>query len=190
MFGRHVGGEIGGRLVVGFALVAAAFHEEAVGQPRKDAMDGHRVGRAQPALVVVARDVEPGVQAGFDAPRGAVEPEPVEGAEPLGREAGEQGDGFGLLPVDFPAQPRALGGERKARLLGGEGAALDGAGFAPALVAFAAAGQRGARGAYFPRSGGWAGGGQRFREKATGGSGTSRSRFFCTVGWLPLTVKR
>jgi hypothetical protein len=44
MLGRHVSGEIRGGLLVGFALVAAPFHEEAVGQASKEAVDGDGVG--------------------------------------------------------------------------------------------------------------------------------------------------
>jgi hypothetical protein len=42
-------------------------------------------------LVVAARDVEAGVEAGFDAPGGAVEAEPIRGIEALGRQTGEEG---------------------------------------------------------------------------------------------------
>ena len=54
MFGGHVGGEVGGGFVVGFGLMAAPLHEEAVGQPGEDAVDPHGVAGAQPALVVTA----------------------------------------------------------------------------------------------------------------------------------------
>ena len=68
VFGGHGGGEVGGGFVVGFWLMAAPVHAEAVGQAGEDAVDPHGIARAQPALVVAARDVEPRVEAVLDVP--------------------------------------------------------------------------------------------------------------------------
>lgn len=88
VIGGHVGGEVGSGFVVGFGLMAAPFHEEAVGQTSKDAVDADGIGRVQPALVVAAGDVEAGVEAVLDAPVAAVEIEPAGGLQVFGRQAG------------------------------------------------------------------------------------------------------
>jgi hypothetical protein len=142
VIGGHVSGEVGGGFVAGCGLMAAPFDEETVGEPCKDAVDVDGVGAAQAALVIAAGDVEAGVEAGFDAPGGAVEFEPIEGVEALGRQAGDEGDGLGALAVDFAAQEGGLGGKGEVRVLGRNGSALQDAGFLAAFVAFAAAGLR------------------------------------------------
>ena len=139
--GGHPRGEVGGGVVVGLLLVAPPFHEQAVGQAREDAMHPYGVAVAQPALIVAAGDVQPGVQAGFDAPVLPVEPEPAGGAQGLGRPAGDQRHGFGGPSIHFAAQPRALGGQRKAGGFGRDLGGVDRAGLGAAFVAFVGAGQ-------------------------------------------------
>jgi len=131
--------------MVGFGLMTAPLHEETVGQAGKDAVDGDGVGRAQAALVVAARGIEPGMETALDAPGRAVAVEPVHRVEAFGRQAGDQGDDFGLLSAyAFTSQQRGLGGEGKAYFLGSDGGALQRANFRAAFVAFAAAGEGGA----------------------------------------------
>ncbi len=88
VFGGHEGGEVGGGFLAGFALMGTPMHEEAVGQAGEDAMDVECIGCAQPALVVAARDIEPGMEAGLNIQMAAVEIEPSGGIEALGRQAG------------------------------------------------------------------------------------------------------
>jgi hypothetical protein len=67
LFGRHAGGEIGGRFMVPFALVAAPFHEKPIGESGKEPADRDGAGRAQPALFVAAPGIEPGVKSALNA---------------------------------------------------------------------------------------------------------------------------
>ena len=48
---------------MGFGLMAAPFHEDAVGPPREYAVDLHGIACAQRALIVAARDIESGAEA-------------------------------------------------------------------------------------------------------------------------------
>jgi hypothetical protein len=96
-FGGHIGVEIAGHQVLGLGLARAPFHEEAVAQAAKDAQHMHGVGMADTATVVVLRDVQPLVQAVFDAAEaGAIKPQPGGGVQFGRRGAGQQGDGLGL----------------------------------------------------------------------------------------------
>ncbi|MEO7317774.1 MAG: hypothetical protein ABIZ56_02170, partial [Chthoniobacteraceae bacterium] len=149
VFGGHGGGEVGGGFVVGFGLMSAPVHEEAVGQAGEDAVDSQGIGSAQPALVVAPGDVQPGVEAGLDAPVAAVEGEPADGVEAPGRRAAQQCDGLRWAALDFTPQARGLGGEGEAGLLGADRSASQDAGFVSAFVAFARAGEGLALGADF-----------------------------------------
>ena len=165
VFGGHGGGEVGGGFVVGFALMTAPVHEQAVGQTGEDAVDPEGIGSAQTALVVAPGDVQPGVEAGFDAPVAAVQSEPAGGIEAIGWHAAQQGDALGLAALDFTPQARGLGGEGEAGLLGGDGGALQDAGFAPAPVALAGAGEGFALGTDFALCGGLCAPRRGLREK-------------------------
>jgi hypothetical protein len=129
--------------------MAAPVQEEAIGQAGKNTVHPDSVARAQPAEVITARDIESGVKAVLDAPMVAVESEPAGGIEMSGRQAAEQGHGFGLLALDFAAQTRGLGSQWKAGGLGGDRSALEDAGFLPAFVGFAGGCERAALGAHF-----------------------------------------
>jgi len=142
MIGGHPGGEVGGGFVVGLGLMAAPFHEQAVGQAGENAMHPDGVTTSQAALIVAAGDIKPGVQAVLNAPVLAVELEPAGRGQLLRRTAGHQGYGFGWVAIDFAAQARGLGGQGEASLLGGDRGGVDGAGFRAAFVAFVGAGQR------------------------------------------------
>jgi len=75
--------------VVWLGPVAAPLHEEAVGKPGEDAMDPDRVFMAQPAGIVMARDIEPGVESVFNSPSGPVGDQPLASIEPLEWGAGQ-----------------------------------------------------------------------------------------------------
>jgi hypothetical protein len=105
------------------------------------------------------------VEAVLDAPVAAIQGEPAGGIEVPGWQAAEQGDALGWLALDLAAQARGLGGEREAGLLGGDGGALQDAGFQPAFVAFAAAGQGPGRRTDLTRPGALGAGRWRVREK-------------------------
>jgi hypothetical protein len=73
----HVHGKIAGGEVLRIGLTGAPLHKEAVGQAAEDAQDAHAVGMADAAAVVIVRDIQPLVQAVFDAPKAAtIELEP------------------------------------------------------------------------------------------------------------------
>ena len=141
MLGGHPGGEVGSGFMTRLLLMTAPFEEEAVGQAREHPMHPHGVGMAQAALVVASRYVEPGVQAGLDAPVCPVELQPARGVELLRGQAREQGHGFRRAAAHFAAQARGLRGQGEGGGFGGDGGALEGAGFGAAFVAFVGAGQ-------------------------------------------------
>jgi len=178
VFRGHEGGEVGGGFLAGFALMGAPMHEEAVGQAGEDAVDVEGIGCTEPALVVAARDIEPGMEARLNVPMAAVEIEPPGGIEAFGWQAGQQRHGFGLLGLDFAPQKRGLGREGEAGLLGSDGSALEDASFEPALVAFAAAGASAAQSAIFALTSGVSSGCWRFREKRLPAVGARGVRYF------------
>ena len=142
LIGGHLGREVGGGFVVRLELMAAPFHEQAVGQAREDPMQPHGVAVSEPALIVAPGDVQPGVQSVFNAPVLPVVLQPAGGGQFRVGRAGDQRHGFGFPPIHFAAQPRGLGHERKAGLLGREAVRADGPGFEAAFVAVVRAGQR------------------------------------------------
>src|SRR5665213_1373334 len=104
MIGVHVGEKVGGGFVVGFGLLAAPVHEEAVAETTKHANDQHGMGPTDAAEVVVRGDIEALMQAGFDPPGGAIEAEPLLGAQFFGRQAGDQSHCFGAMVSQGPVQ--------------------------------------------------------------------------------------
>ena len=84
----HGAKEVGGGFVVWARLLADPVEAEAVAQASEHSHEEHRTGVAHAAEVVEVADVEPLVKAAFYAPRSAVELEPAEGVEFLGRQAG------------------------------------------------------------------------------------------------------
>ena len=105
----HAGDKIGGGEMARGGLEAAPMHEQAVGPAVEHAVEPNGFGLAQAAAVIMARGVEPGVQAGFDGPvldRGL---EPPPGGQFLGGAAGEKRDGFGGLAGPVALQPVRLG---------------------------------------------------------------------------------
>jgi hypothetical protein len=63
----------------GFFLSAAPVDEQAVAEAAKHADDAHGMGLAHPAEIVEVGDIQALMQAGFDAPGGAIELEPLPG---------------------------------------------------------------------------------------------------------------
>jgi hypothetical protein len=104
MIGVHVGEKVGGGFVVRLGLLAAPVHEQAVGKTAKHANDQHRMRPTDSAEVVVMGDIEALMQAGFDAPGGAIEAEPLLGAQFFGWQAGDQGHRFGAMVSQVPVQ--------------------------------------------------------------------------------------
>ena len=60
--------EIGKGLLVGLGLVCAPVHEEADGQAAQHPKDPEAGGVADPATVVIERDIQPLMGAALDAP--------------------------------------------------------------------------------------------------------------------------
>ena len=136
MFGGHVGVKIAGHQVLGLGLARAPFHEEAVGQATNDAQHEHGVGMSNAATIVILRDVEPLVQAVFDAAEAAtIEPQPGLGIQLLGRGAGEQGDGLRLTAGGLAADSGYLCGRRETDRLRGSRGGAENADFIPAAIA-------------------------------------------------------
>jgi hypothetical protein len=141
VIGGHGGGEVGGGFVLGFVLPAPPFHEQTVGQARKDPVRPHGVAVAQAALVIPPGDVQPGVESVFNAPVLPVALEPAGGRELLRGQAGDQRHVFGRPAIDFPAQAGGLGGEGESGLLGRDGRRANRPGFGAAPIAFVGAGE-------------------------------------------------
>ena len=79
MFGVHGAEKIAGGFVAGLFLPAAPVHEQTVAKAPKHADDAHGMGLAHPAKIVQMGDIQTLMQAGFDAPGGAIELEPLLG---------------------------------------------------------------------------------------------------------------
>ena len=103
MFGIHGGEEVGGGFVVRLLLEAAPMSTETVAKTAKHSDYAHGFGFANAAKVIQVGDVESLMQAAFDAPGRAIPFEPLGGAEFFGREAGDQGHGFGLVVAQVAA---------------------------------------------------------------------------------------
>jgi hypothetical protein len=142
VFCGHQGDEIGRGFVRGLGLMAAPFQKQTIDQARENAMHPHSVAVSQAALIVAPGDVQSGVQPVLNTSVLPVERQAASRAQLLGRQAGDQRHGLGLVSVHFAAQPRGLGGERKAGGLGRNGSGAKRAGLGAALVAFVGAGQR------------------------------------------------
>ena len=138
--GGHVHREIGACQVLRMALMRSPLHQETVGQAPEQAHHRHAVGVADAAAVVVERNIQPLVQAVFNASKaGAVELQPPWGIQALGRSAGQQGDRFGLAPGGLAAHPGNLRGGGEADGFGGRRGRAEDAGFIPAAIAFLSA---------------------------------------------------
>ena len=168
--------EVGERLEVGLGLASAPLHEEADDQPARPAHEPQSIGAAHPATVVMERHIQALVGAVSDPPALPVGLEPLKGGEFLGGQIGDEADRFVLASDAVAGQPGRLGGEGKAEVFGGDGAAFQGPALRSALVLFPRASPGGASG---PEG-----------EKPVGGTGMSRAMFWRRVGGLFLTVSR
>ena len=138
--GGHVHREIGACQVLWIFLMGTPFHEEAVGQAPEQAQHRHAVGMADAAAVVVVRNVQPLVEAVFNASKaGTVELQPPRGIQALGRSAGQQGDRFRFAPGGLAAHPGDLRGSREADGFGGCRGGAEDAGFIAASITFLSA---------------------------------------------------
>lgn len=74
------------------------MHAETVGDAAEHSHEEHGGGFAHPAQIIEMADVEALMEAAFDTPGSAVEFEPCQSIEDLGRSAGEENDllGFAL----------------------------------------------------------------------------------------------
>ena len=134
--------EVGRGFVLGLGVLAAPFHEQTVGQARENPMHPDGVAVAQSAFIVAPGDIQPGVQPVFNAPVLPVERQPARRGQLLPGLAGNQRHRLGWASVDFAAQLRGLGGERKAGLLRRDGSRAEDARLGAAPVAFDGVGQR------------------------------------------------
>ena len=125
--------------------MAPPVHEPTVAEAAKHADNQHGMRPADPAEVVVMGDIEALMQAGFDAPGGAIEAEPLLGAQFLGRQAGDQGHCFGAMVSQVPVQQGDLFHAGKIDRFGGGGPGTQHAPFGLAFVELTFAGQGGRR---------------------------------------------
>jgi len=145
MVGVHGSEEVRGGFVVGLGLMAAPVHEQAVAEAAKHADYQHGMRPTDPAEVVVMGDIEALMQAGFDAPGGAIVLEPLLGVEFLWGQAGDQGDGFGPMVAQVTAEQGDLFDTREVHRLARGGLATEHPPFGLAFVELTLAGQCGGR---------------------------------------------
>jgi CheY-like chemotaxis protein len=158
--GGHRAAEVGGGEVFGLGMAREPFAADAVGHPREHGVEAQRHGVAQTAAVVMARGVEPGVQAGFHAPVVNVGCQPLFRRHFRSRPTGHQADGFGLAPGALAVQPGDLRGAGKQQFLAGDRRAHQAAGH-PLAFLFLAGVAGGAAGVFFQGKRGEPGSGSR-----------------------------
>ncbi len=117
MIGGHHSAEVGGGEVLGFGMPRKPFAAQAVGDAREHGVQSQGLGIAQPATVVLARGVEPGVESGFDAPVGDVGLKPLLRREFGRRAAGDQANRFGFASRALAIEPGDLRGAWKEQFL-------------------------------------------------------------------------
>jgi len=93
--------EIGRGFVLGFTLAGSPFHEEAVAQAPEHPHDLDPVGVADPAAIVVMRDIQPLMAAAFDSPGKSVALEPVLNGQFLRLRTAHQGNQFVFAPLNL-----------------------------------------------------------------------------------------
>jgi hypothetical protein len=109
MLFAHGGVKVGRRQIFRMGLMGPPLHEEAIADAKEQPHDEHAGGEANPAPVVVVRDIQALMQAVFDAAKtGPVELQPPLGVEFIGLRAGEQGDVFVLAAVALAQQSGGL----------------------------------------------------------------------------------
>ncbi len=142
MFGIHGAEEVSGGFVFGLFLSAAPMHKQAVAQTAEHSDHPHGAGQTHAALIIQVGDIQPLVQAAFDAPGGAIILEPLARLEFCGEKARHQGYGFRAVVPQVAAQQRDLFDAGKVDLFGGGPGGAQGAGFELPFVELTAARQR------------------------------------------------
>jgi len=141
--------KIGGGQMLGMGLMGTPLHEQAVTDAAEQTGHGHGRGAANAAAVIVVRDVQPLVQAVFDAAKASpVEFQPLLRIEFLGFGAGQQRDLFVLAALSLAEQSGCLRRQRETNLLRGDRLGADGAAGEPAFIVIQSAELNGRR---FPR---------------------------------------
>ena len=138
--------KVGGGQMLGMSLVATPLHEEAVAHAAEHPHDGHGRRAANAGAVVILRDVQPLMQAIFDAAKaGPVKLQPFLRIEFVRLGAGQQADVFVLTAFGLAQQPGCLGYQRKAQLFGRDRLGDDRAAHQAALFVIQGAELRGRR---------------------------------------------
>ena len=110
--------KIGGGQMLRMRLMGTPFHEPAVADPAQQTRHEHCRRAANSAAVVIVRDVQPLMQAIFDAAKASpVKFQPLLRVEFAGLGAGQQTDLFILATFIVAEQLGRLGHQRKANLL-------------------------------------------------------------------------
>lgn len=113
--------EIGGSHMLGMRLVGTPLHEQTVAEAAEQTGHEHGRGAANAAAVVVVRNVQPLVQAIFDAAKARpVEFQPLLGLKFVRPGAGQQRDLFVLAAWGLAEHSGRLGHQREAPLLRGD----------------------------------------------------------------------
>ena len=171
----HIGLEVGGGEVGGLFLLEHPVTAEAVGDSGKDGVEVQRVAVAQAADIVMAGEIEAGVETGFDAPVRDVMLQPLLCGEFPQRTAGQKANRLGGYVLALAQHTGGLGGKGMSRLfavdLGTDESAHD---FLFFLNAFFARPARIAQ----------------VKKGVSDGSSTIRSIWARRAGWLSLTVWR
>ncbi len=117
----HRGMEVSGGQILRMRLVGTPLHEEAVTDAAQQTCYEHGWRTANPAPVVVVRNVQPLVQAIIDAAEASlVEFQPSPGVEFVWFSAGQQSDVLLLAALGLAQQSGSLRHQRKANLLRGD----------------------------------------------------------------------
>ena len=141
--------EIGEPERTGVGLLLPPMRIKTDRQAAEHPQNPQTIGAAHAAAVVIERDIQALVGAILNAPALAVGLEPRLGWEFLWRKVGDETDRFVFAPHVLTGHQSGLGGEGKADILSGNGAAFQGAALAHPLIFLHGArpgGRRGQRG--------------------------------------------
>lgn len=110
--------KISGGQMLGMGLMRTPLHKQAVAEGAQQARHEHGRGGANAAAVVVMRNIQPLVEAIFNAAKaGAVQFQPLLGIEFLWGRAGQKRDVFILAALGLAQQAGRLRHQGKANLL-------------------------------------------------------------------------
>lgn len=141
--------KVGGRQMLWMSLMGTPLHKPAVGDPAEEPHHEHGRRTANPAAVIIVRNVQPLVQAIFNAPKTSpIELQPLLGVELCWGRAGQQDNVFVPSAFGLAQQSGGLRRQRKANLLRRNRLGLEGA--AHHLALFVSQGAELSRGR-FPR---------------------------------------